>query len=78
MLVGQDVVRAIKVGEPAPDPQDRMVRVRLASDLPPAERPRIRRIDPASPSFRAAVERARGDAGADFSVCDVPIAVQAN
>ncbi len=71
VLVGLDVVRAIKVGEPAPEPQDRMTRVRLAADLPPAERPKVAREDPTSAGFRAEVERVRAAKGADFSVCDV-------
>ncbi len=71
VLSGLDVVRAIKAGEPVPEPQDRMTRVRLATDLPPAERPRVLREDPLSPGFRAEVERVRAAKGADFSVCDV-------
>ncbi len=71
VLVGEDVVRAIKAGEPVADPQDRMTRVRLASDLPPAERPKVSREDPSSPAFRAEVERVRAAKGADFSICDV-------
>ena len=71
VLLGQDVVRAIKTGEPVEAPQDRMIRVRLASDLPPAERPAVSREDPASPGFAAEVERVRKAKGADFSVCDV-------
>ena len=39
VVQGLDVVRAIKVGEPPADP-DRMIRVRLAAELPAAERPR--------------------------------------
>ena len=76
VLSGQDVVRAIKVGEPPADPQDRMVRVRLASELPPAERPRIRRLDSFSAAFRDVVDKARIDGGADFSVCDIPVVAQ--
>ena len=71
VLVGQDVVAAIKVGEPVADPQDRMTRVRLASDLPAAERVVVSREDPASATFAAEVARARKAKGADFSVCDV-------
>ena len=71
VLSGLDVVRAIKPGEPAPEPQDRMTRVRLATDLPVSERPKVLREDPLSPGFRAEVERVRAAKGADFSVCDV-------
>jgi peptidylprolyl isomerase len=34
VISGMDAVRAIKVGEPVADPQDRMERVRLLADLP--------------------------------------------
>ena len=71
VLVGQDVVLAIKTGEPVADPQDRMTRVRLASDLPPSERVAVGREDPASATFAAEVARVRAQKGADFSVCDV-------
>ncbi len=76
VLVGQDVVRAVKVGEPVEQPQDRMVKVRLASDMPPAERPKIQRLDPASAAFKAQIETARTERGADLSVCDLTPAVR--
>ena len=41
VLVGLDVVRAIKTGEPVAAPQDRMVKVRLLADIPPAHWLRI-------------------------------------
>lgn len=73
VIAGVDVVRAIKVGEPAPDPQDRMERVRLLADLPEAQRPKIRVIDPKSGWFKTEIERMRRAKGADFSACDVDI-----
>ena len=78
VISGQDVVTAIKVGEPAPDPQDRMERVRLLADLPEASRPKVRVIDPKSPWFKAEIERVRAAKGADFSACnvDIPVEVQ--
>lgn len=75
-LAGQDVINAIKVGEPVADPQDRMERVRVLSALPEAERPKIRVIDPAGPWFRAEVARARAAQGSNFSACDVNIPVE--
>ena len=72
VVQGLDVVRAIKVGEPPADP-DRMIRVRLAADLPPAERPRLEVEDTQSPAFLAKVERLMAKLGPRFSVCDVPI-----
>jgi peptidylprolyl isomerase len=73
VIAGEDVVRAIKVGEPVPDPQDRMERVRLLADLPEAERPKVRVIDPRSAWFKGELERVRAAKGADFSACDVDI-----
>jgi len=73
VIAGQSVVNAIKVGEPVADPQDRMIRVRLASDMAPAERPQVRIIDPSSVWFKAAVARAVAAKGADFSACDMEI-----
>ncbi len=72
VVQGLDVVRAIKTGEPVPQPQDRMISVRLLSDLPEAGRPRVEALDPGAPAFAAAVTRARAARGADFSVCDMP------
>lgn len=78
VIFGLEVVRAIKTGEPVPDPQDEMTKVRLLSDIPQAERPKVRVIDPASPWFRNQIAAVRRAKGADFSVCDleVPVSVQ--
>jgi peptidylprolyl isomerase len=76
VISGQDVVRAIKVGEPVADPQDRMERVRVLSDIPEAARPKIRVIDPAGPWFKAEIARTRAAKGADFSACDVTLPVE--
>ena len=76
VIAGQDVVRAIKVGEPVAPPQDRMEQVRLLSDLPEASRPKVRVIDPAGAWFKAEIERVRATKGADFSACDVQMPVE--
>lgn len=73
VIAGQDVVTAIKTGEPVADPQDRMERVRLLADLPPGERPSVRVIDPMSAWFKAQVARVQTERGAEFSACDVTI-----
>jgi peptidylprolyl isomerase len=73
VIAGQEVVVAIKTGEPVPDPQDRMERVRLLADLPAGERPTVRVIDPAGAWFKAELARVRAQAGAAFSACDVNI-----
>jgi peptidylprolyl isomerase len=75
VISGQNVVTAIKVGEPPSDP-DRMERVRLLSDMPEGERPKIRVIDPAGAWFKAEVARAQAAAGASFTACDVNIPVE--
>jgi peptidylprolyl isomerase len=73
VIAGQDAVGAIKVGEPVAEPMDHMERVRLLADLPEAERPRVRVIDPKSAWFKAELERVRRLKGTDFSACDVEI-----
>jgi peptidylprolyl isomerase len=76
VLHGQDVVRAIKTGEPVPEPQDKMERVRLLSDLPANERPKIRVIDTAGAWFKAEVARQAKEKGAAFQACEVEIPVE--
>ena len=78
---GLDVVRALQVGDgengmmTAATP-DRMSRVRIAADIPEAERPVARVLDTTSPRFAALVEQTRAARGADFSVCDVTLPVE--
>lgn len=76
VIAGQDVVTALKVGEPVAPPQDRMERVRVLADLPEAERPKVQVIDPAGAWFKAEIARVRAAKGADFSACDVNIPVE--
>jgi peptidylprolyl isomerase len=47
VLVGQDVVKALKNGEPVANP-DKMTTVRVASDLPAAEQPKVQVVDSGS------------------------------
>jgi peptidylprolyl isomerase len=75
VVAGQDVVRAIAVGEPPAHP-DRMVRVRLMADMPEAQRPQLEVIDTSSYTFRQTVKAIRSREGADFTLCDVPIATR--
>jgi peptidylprolyl isomerase len=72
VVAGLDVVRAINVGEP-PDHPDKMLRVRVMSDMPPADQPKLEVVDTTSPQFHAAISALRAKEGADFSLCDVPI-----
>jgi peptidylprolyl isomerase len=76
VIHGQDVVRAIKTGEPVPEPQDRMERVRLLSDLPPNERPKIRVIDTSGAWFKAEVARQAKEKGPAFQACEVELPVE--
>ena len=72
VVQGQDVVRAIKVGEPPADP-DRMARVRVAADMPPAERPKLDVVNERGPAFARSVAAQARKMGPAFSVCDVEL-----
>jgi peptidylprolyl isomerase len=79
VVSGLEVVRALKTGAPgsgAVTEPDQMTRVRVAADLPDAERPTVRVLDPYSARFRALVTDVRAARGADFSVCDVTLPVE--
>ncbi len=69
---GLDVIRAMAVGEPPANP-DRMIRVRVAADLPAAERPRVEVLDEQGAAFKAMVDKVRAAKDADFTVCDIEI-----
>jgi len=73
VLQGLDFVRLIKVGEPVTPPQDKMTRVRLASDLPPGEAVVLSRLDVKSANFAATSAITKDRKGPDFTVCDVEI-----
>lgn len=71
---GMDAVMLLRAGDPSSgavpvDQRDRMTRVRVASDLPESERPRVRVLDPRSARFGALVEEQRAARGSSFSVC---------
>lgn len=73
VIVGLDVVRALKVGEPPAAP-DVMKTVRVAADLPPADRPKVRVLDTTGPTFKAMVAAARaGSPGKPLNPCDIDI-----
>src|SRR5690606_38434444 len=80
-VAGLDVVRALQVGDGdngmmVEAQPDRMTRVRVASDLPEAERPAVQMLDTRSARFRTLVEQTRAARGADFSVCDINLSVE--
>ena len=81
VVAGLDVVRALKFS-PNPDgivaDPDVMTRVRVAGDLPEAERPSVRMLSASSAPFRDLVERVRAEKGADFSICDIELPVEVN
>lgn len=74
VIAGLDVVRAIKVGEPPAPPLDVMQRVRVASDMPAAERPKVKVLDTAGPTFKAmiAAEKAKSP-GRPLDPCAIEI-----
>jgi peptidylprolyl isomerase len=69
-VIGLDVIRALKIGEPVVEP-DKMLTVRVLSDIPEAERPRvmIQRTD--GPAFKARLAASIEERGAAFSNCDI-------
>ena len=78
-VAGLDVVRALNAGTDASGmvaQPDLMTRVRIASDLPEAERPVVQVLDTASPRFRDLAGQMRTARGADFSICDITLPVQ--
>jgi len=72
VVVGLDVVRSIKTGEPVKDP-DRMLSVRVLADLPAGQRPEVMVLAAGGPAFERLVAAARSAKGADFSVCDLDL-----
>lgn len=81
VVLGMEVVRALKAGRPEADGQvqgdpDIMTRVRMASSLPEAERPTVRVMDVRSPAFAALLEQTRAARGAAFNVCDIQLPAQ--
>lgn len=56
--------------------RDSMVSVRIASDIPEAERPSAQVLDVRSPRFAQIVEERRAARGAQFSICDITLPAQ--
>ena len=76
VVAGLDVVVAIKTGEPVAAPMDKMLKVRVLADLPVAERPVVRVIDPRGAWFAAQVARVAADKIVGFSACDLEVPSQ--
>ncbi|MGA0599592.1 peptidylprolyl isomerase [Caulobacter sp. KR2-114] len=77
VISGLDVVRAIKAGpDPSgavPDPKDSMTTVRVLADLPEAQRPKVRVLDPRGPWFQVLAAKARKDKVIELGPCDVDL-----
>jgi peptidylprolyl isomerase len=77
VLAGQDVINAIKTGEPVPQPQDKILSVKVLADLPEASRPKVRVVDGSSAWAKSAILRAQAaSTPVDFTVCDVKLPVE--
>lgn len=72
VISGLDVVRKIKIGSPAVNP-DKMTSVQVLADMPEASRPHIEVMDTSSTQFQAVIDATRKKMGADFSACDVTV-----
>jgi peptidylprolyl isomerase len=75
VIWGMPAVLALRVTAEGVQP-DRMLRVRVAADLPADERAPIYILRSDSRDFRELIDRTRNEREADFSVCDVEIPVR--
>jgi len=73
VVVGMDVLLALKHGEPPANP-DIMQTVRLLADLPRSERPKVSIMT--GTALSAFIDKVRREKAADFSVCDVIVPVK--
>ncbi len=73
VVVGMDVLLALKHGEPPASP-DIMQSVRVLADLQGAERPKVSILT--GPALSALIEKARRKKAADFTICDVTVPVK--
>jgi peptidylprolyl isomerase len=78
VVAGEDVVRAIKTGEPPSDPMDQMTKVQMLSDIPAASRPQVEMADTSKPWFAAYVGELRAQEGGNFSICDIDLPSKVN
>ncbi|ATC34461.1 peptidylprolyl isomerase [Caulobacter vibrioides] len=76
VLQGVDVVKAIKIGEPVPDPQDKMLSVKLLADIPADKRPTLQVMDTRGAAFKALVTKRQAELGSSFTNCDVDVPAQ--
>jgi peptidylprolyl isomerase len=76
VVSGLDVVRQIKTGEPVDPPQDKMLTVRMAADMPAAQRPTVRVVDTRSPWLAAEIARVKAEKVVGVTPCDIDIPSQ--
>lgn len=74
-LVGLDVVRKLKLGEPPVDP-DTITKVQVMSDIPEAERPKLEVMDTRSTEFKALVDAKAKESKVALAGCDVTVPVK--
>lgn len=77
VVVGLDVVRALKTGEPVDPPQDQMLHVNILADMPEKTRPKVKVIDTKSAYFQALAAQVRERQGDGFSPCSLDVAAKA-
>ena len=77
VVVGLDVVRALKPGEPVVDP-DKMLKVRVMADLPAAERPAVQLLDPAGGAFKALMKKEDVANSYEHAICGVAMPAKVN
>ena len=75
VIVGADVARQIAVGEPPAHP-DKMIRLRILSDIPASQRPDVQVMDTHGPAFAAVIRKVIADKGAGFTMCDIEVPAQ--
>lgn len=75
VLSGQEAMRAMAPGEPPAQP-DKVLKARIAADIPVAERPKVFIAAPGTPAFDAAMAKAREDWGPALQVCMVNLPVE--
>ncbi len=63
------MIDAIAVGEPPVTP-DKMQTVRVLADIPPAERPKVRVLDPRGPRFKQYAAKVMAQKVVGASICD--------
>lgn len=75
VVVGQEALKAMAPGEPPAQP-DRILKARIAADIPTAERPKVFTAAQGTPAFDAAMAKAREDWGPALQVCMVKLPVE--